>query len=136
VKNKPLVIGVGVAAVAIVVAAGVGGFFVYFGGSLVEYRLKTMAAEVSRQLPMRVDRYTEWTGIEAGPGKVCTYHYTVSVDPSELDLQLLERDVKQKALATPEMQPMFRAGVTIWYKYYDQSGKKFCEFSINRPQRK
>jgi hypothetical protein len=102
----------------------------FHSGRSVEDQIKQMAAETNKGLPKQIDALTRWDRVEAGPGKAYSYIYTVSKNLTDSEKQRLKQDVTGKALALPELQPTFSAGVTVWYKYYDTSGKSMLEFSV------
>lgn len=102
------------------------------GGSSVEAQIEKLAADLNKRLPMQVDPVTKWERVEAGPGKAYSYIYTVSQNLSDLEKQAVRNSTTRQALAAPEMRPIFAAGVTVWYKYYDSSGQKMLEFPVKK----
>ena len=68
----------------------------------------------------------------SGAGKQLSYFYTVTVNLTEEQKQSAKESVTRKALETPELQATLDAGVTIWYKYFDASGKPVFEFSVKK----
>ncbi|MGA2501391.1 MAG: hypothetical protein ABSH20_26930 [Tepidisphaeraceae bacterium] len=124
-------IGAGIVAFVVAYRLAFNGTSRFFGGST-ETRLQQMAAKLNQKLPMQVDSATRWDRVEAGPGKTYSYIYTVNIGLSADQKTQLQNSVGQRALASPEMKPIFDAGVVVWYKYLDQSGNKVLEFSVRR----
>ncbi len=103
-----------------------------FGGGSVEQQLEEAAAKANLQLPQQLDEVTRCERVEAGPGKRMSYIYTLSVDFDNDQQKLLTEQATQRALVDPNLQPAFSAGVTLWYKYYDKSGKLMFEFPVRK----
>jgi hypothetical protein len=102
------------------------------GGNSIEKQIQKFADETNKTLPKQVDAITRWDRVEPGPGKSYSYVYTLSKQPTEQEKQTMTERVTRQALATPDLQATFAAGVTVWYKYYDQSGRKLLEFSVKK----
>jgi len=98
----------------------------------VERQIERFASETNKRLPMQVDKFTRWERLEPGPGKTYSYIYTLSIVPTEEQKRVMRETVIRRALALPDMQATFAAGITVWYKYYDSSGKKVLEFSVKK----
>jgi len=132
--NSKKVVGavLGVVAFAVAYAVAFNAAKGRFGGKSVERELETMAAELSKRLPMQVDPVTRWDRVEVGPGKSYAYIYTLSQDLTPAEKTALQQRVTSQALASQEMKPIFQAGVTVWYRYYDKAGNKVQEFSVQR----
>ena len=116
--------------IAFLVASGV--INLPFRAGKVERQISQFAAEMNKRLPMQVDEFTRWDRVEPGPGKAYSYIYTLSMDLTEEEKREVVENVTRRALDTPEMQATFAAGVTVWYKYFDTSGKKLLEFSVKK----
>ena len=99
------------------------------GGSI-EQDIEKMAVDFNRRLPKQVDAITRLDRIEAGPGRAYAYVYTLGRDLSDSDKQQIREATTRQALALPELQPTFKAGVTVWYKYFDGAGNKVLEFPV------
>ncbi len=99
-------------------------------GSSVEQDIEEMTVELNKRLPQQIDAITRLERLEAGPGKAYSYVYTLLQNVTDAQKQQVRETTTRKALATPEMQPMFKAGVTVWYKYFDATGKKVLEFPV------
>jgi hypothetical protein len=126
-------------AVGLVVAvvAGIVAYYVAFHGvkglfPSVESKIDAMVTDLNKRLPMQVDPVTRWDRVEREQGKSFSYIYTVTTPLTDEQKRDLRSGVSQRALAAPEMKPIFDAGVTVWYKYYDPGGKKVLEFSVKR----
>lgn len=91
-----------------------------------------MADEMNKSLPKQIDPVTRLDRVEAGPGKQYSYIYTLSMNLTDQQKQAIQSTTTAKALTTPEMQSIFAAGVTIWYKYYDAKGTKLLEFPVKK----
>lgn len=105
----------------------------FFGGNVpIERQLEKVAQEANKQLPKQLDVVTRCERVEAGPGKRMSYIYTLSVDFDDDQQKLLTEQTTQRALVDPNLQPAFSAGVTLWYKYYDKSGKLMFEFPVRK----
>jgi hypothetical protein len=87
---------------------------------------------MNRQLPKQIDAFTRWDRVEAGPGKSYSYMYTIGKTLSESEKRGLQAQITSRALATPEMKPIFDDGVTVWYKYHDGAGQQQLAFSVKR----
>ncbi len=122
--------GVIVAVVAYVVAYN--GVRMLSGGRSVERQIEKLASDMNKQLPMQVDEMTRLDRVEPGPGKTYSYIYTISKDLTDQEKQAVQESTTRRALAAPEMQTIFSAGVTVWYKYHDAAGKKLLEFSVKK----
>jgi hypothetical protein len=131
--NAKKVLGVvgGVVAFAVAYVIAFHGTKSFFGGS-VESKIQSMATELNKQLPRQLDPLTRWDRVEAGPGKDFSYFYTIGKNLTEGEQQSLKDNVTRQTLSSPEMKPVFDAGVTVWYKYFDKDGKKVFEFSVKR----
>ena len=129
-KTLGAVVGAISALVAYLTVSGV--ILLPFGGNSIERQIETFATDTNKRLPMQFDKVTRWDRVEAGPGKAYSYIYTLSMVPTEEQKRVLVETITRKALATPDMQPIFAAGVTVWYKYYDSSGKKLIEFPVKK----
>jgi hypothetical protein len=105
----------------------------FFSSNSVESQIAAVAKEMNRQLPKQVDQITRLDRVEAGAGKSYSYIYTVTVTGlTEQQKQCIIENTTRQALAAPAMQTIFAAGVTVWYKYYDSSGKKLYEFPVKK----
>jgi len=100
-------------------------------GATVEEELQKMADEINAHLPQEIDETTRLDRIVAGPGKMYAYHYTIRTQLDDEQKQQLREVVAQQALATKEMRPIFNAGVTVWYKYFDSQGRSIVEFPVS-----
>ena len=104
-----------------------------FSHITVEKKIEKMVVELNKQLPMQVDEVTRWDRAEAGPGKSYSNIYTLSLDQlSKEQEQMLKEGVTHKLLALPETKAVLDQGVTIWFKYYDASGKLLLEFPVSQ----
>jgi hypothetical protein len=101
-------------------------------GNSPEGQIERFANEANKTLPKQLDEFTRWDRVEAGPGKAYSYIYTITKSLTDSEKQSLKENVSRQALATPEMQAIFAAGITVWYKYYDTSGKCVVEFSVKK----
>ncbi len=101
-------------------------------GNSVERQVQQMADEMNKSLPKQIDPVTRLDRVEAGPGKQYSYIYTLSMNLTDQQKQAIQSTTTAKALTTPEMQSIFAAGVTIWYKYYDAKGTKLLEFPVKK----
>jgi hypothetical protein len=99
-------------------------------GLSVESQLENMAKKVNAGLPKQNDAVTRWDRVEAGPGKTCTYIYTLSINLDDSQKEEVKRTVTAKIKAIPEMKTFLDAGITVWFKYRDASGKSILEFSV------
>jgi hypothetical protein len=99
-------------------------------GDSIEQDIEKMAADLNKRLPQQVDAATRLERIEAGPGKAYSYVYTLGANLTDSQKQQVRETVTHNALSTPDMQPMLRAGVTVWYKYFDATGNKVLEFPV------
>lgn len=97
-----------------------------------DQRLQAVADEVNKTVPKQIDSATRLDRAVAGPGKTLSYVYTVNRALNDADKKGLTESVSRKSLATPEMQWMYDAGVTVWYKYNDPAGKPVLEIPVKR----
>jgi hypothetical protein len=118
------------ALVAILVARDV--IHLPFGSNSVESKIERFVTEANKGLPRQIDEFTRWDRVEAGPGKAYSYIYSVTKDITNAEKQVLKENVSRQALAMPDLQATFAAGVTVWYKYYDPAGKCVLEFSVKK----
>jgi hypothetical protein len=118
------------AAIAFLVVSGV--IPSPFGSNSVESRIEKFASETNKGLPIQIDQVTRWDRVEPGPGKAYSYIYTLSRNLTEAEKSAMIDNTTRKALAASDMQATFAAGVTVWYKYYDASGKEIFEFSVKK----
>jgi len=93
------------------------------GNSPIELSLQQIARDANKNSPKWLDAVTRLDRIEAGPGKTISYIYTATRDLPEQQKQGFSEDIAHRALADPKMQAILSAGVTVWYKYYDMSGR-------------
>jgi hypothetical protein len=78
-----------------------------------------------------MDAVTRWERVEAGPGKSCSYIYTVSTKLTVEQTTEIAKSIRAKLRAEPGMKPFFDAGVTINFKYLDTAGKPVFILPIN-----
>jgi Zn-dependent protease len=98
----------------------------------VERRIARYASESNKHLPMQIDKVTRLDRVEPGPGKSYSNVYTLSQGLTEAQKRALTENTTRRALASPQMQATFAAGITVWYRYYDTSGRKLLEFSVKK----
>lgn len=130
-------------AIFIVIAAFLGtmhGMFpnaVRFPGSgdRIEREIDQMIQFLNRDAPKQVAPDVRLERVERRPGRSYAYIYTLSSEMSESRKPQVQADITRAVLATPEMQPMLNAGVTIWYKYYDRNGQVALEFPVSAASR-
>ncbi|MFZ1935884.1 MAG: hypothetical protein WCB27_10205 [Thermoguttaceae bacterium] len=99
----------------------------------VEQRLEKVAADLNKNIPRQMDAVTRIDRVEAGPGRSLSYKYTISKTLTDAQKTQLKQTVTRQALNNAQMQPLFDAGVTFCYKYYDSTGKSMLEFSVSKP---
>jgi hypothetical protein len=99
----------------------------------VEQRLEKVAADLNKNMPRQMDAVTRIDRVEAGPGRSLSYKYTISKTLTDAEKAQLKQHVTRQALDNAQMQPLFDAGVTFWYKYYDSAGTSMLEFSVSKP---
>jgi hypothetical protein len=120
-------------AVALAVAT-LGAYFAFFHGDPVESRIQRLADQTNKLLPIQVDSDIRFDRVEAGPGRKCSFIYTVRRVPrndlSDEDMQSYKDYVIRNALADHTSQALLADGVTFWFRYFDTSGKQVCEFSV------
>ncbi len=129
-KTAGGVAGAVAALVAYLVA--IGAINLPFGGHSVEHEIEEFAADANKDLPWQIDELTRWDRVEPGPGKAYSYIYTLSEQLTEEEKRTIREITTGEALAAPDMQATFEAGVTVWYKYYDTSGTKVLEFAVKK----
>jgi hypothetical protein len=103
-----------------------------FGQNSVESQIERFANEANKGLPKQIDEFTRWDHVEPGPQKSYSYIYTINRDLTPTEKESLKETVSRTALAMPDLQATFAAGVTVWYRYYDSSGKCVLEFSVKK----
>jgi Zn-dependent protease len=103
-----------------------------FQTALAERSIARYASESNKRLPMQLDKITRWERVEPGPGKSYSNVYTLSKVLTETQKRALTENTTRRALASPEMRTTFAAGITVWYRYYDTSGRKLLEFSVKK----
>ncbi len=126
-------IGLIVATIVGATAFGLSKYYVseFFGGS-VESKIEKLAREMNQKLPQQIDEVTRLDRVDAGPGKSYAYNYTVSIELSDAEKRQIQENITREVLAKAEMKPIFDAGVTVWYRYFDAKGAKVLEFSVRR----
>ncbi|MGD0517221.1 MAG: hypothetical protein ABSA26_06760 [Thermoguttaceae bacterium] len=110
----------------------VNGWKLPFFGDSVEQKIEKFANDTNKILPKQIDAFTRWDRVEAGPGKSYSYVYTLSRKLSDPEKQDITKKVTARALAMPDMQATFAAGVTVWYKYYDDAGNIVLAFPVKK----
>lgn len=83
-------------------------------------------------MPKQMDPVTRWERVEAGPEKSCSYVYTVNKSLTDAEKQAVRDSVTSKVATLPDMQRLLAAGATVWFKYYDPSGKSVLEFPVKK----
>ena len=99
-------------------------------GASTEQDIEKMVADFNTRLPWQIDAVTRLDRLEVLPGNAYSYCYTLNTNLTDAQKQQLQETTARKALAAPDMQPIFKAGVTVWYKYFDSAGKKVLEFPV------
>jgi Zn-dependent protease len=103
-----------------------------FQNTLAERSIARYASESNQHLPRQIDKVTRLDRVEPGPGKSYSMVYTLSQGLTEAQKRALTENTTRRALASPEMRTTFAAGITVWYRYYDTSGRKLLEFSVKK----
>jgi len=101
-------------------------------GVSVEQQIQKAASEMNKRMPIQVDEATRCDRVKAGPGKAFSYVLAVNKELSDHEKRELKESMTRLALATPEVQSLFEAGVMVWCECYDTSGNKLCEFSLRK----
>jgi Zn-dependent protease len=99
---------------------------------LLEFKIEELARDANKDLPRWIDEVTRLDRIEPGPGKAFSYVYTVTRDMPEEQKPAMVENSTRRTLAAAEMQGIFSAGVTVWYKYYDTSGGLLLAFPVKK----
>jgi hypothetical protein len=100
-----------------------------------EKALSSIANEINRDSPKRLDEWTQFTGAVAGPGKTFTYKYTASV-PEGTDIAAfkgrLDAHISHSWDTDRDNNPIefYEMGVEICYDYKDAEGRSL--FVIRR----
>jgi Zn-dependent protease len=102
------------------------------GNRSIEFQIEQLARNTNKHLPKWIDPITRFDRVETGPGKTISFIYTLTRDLTEEQKQAFKQDSIRRALAVPDMQATYSAGVTVWYKYYDPSGKIVLEFPVTK----
>jgi Zn-dependent protease len=102
------------------------------GSNSVELQIERFASDMNKRLPQQIDEFTRWERVEPGPGKSYSYVYTVSKDLTEEQKREGKEIMTRRMLANADMQATFAAGITIWLKYYDPSGRKVLGFPVKK----
>jgi hypothetical protein len=133
-KKKPQYDTLKIIGIVCAVIAGLGAIGRTTGllSGSIESQMKKVEKKLNRDLPEQIDHLTRLDRVKAGPGKNFSYIYTVDKSVSRTDLRNLKPEVKRLVFANKETRRILDAGVTLWYKYSDKSGKKLYEFSIKR----
>ena len=93
-----------------------------------EEALSSIANEINRDCPKRLDEWTQIVGAVAGPGKKFTYKYTVSV-PEGTDIAAwksrLDAHISHSWDTDRDNNPveMYEMGVEICYDYRNADGR-------------
>ena len=88
--------------------------------------LSQTASELNQQLPMMVDRETQWDSAFAGPGKLFSYNYTlVNYSASQIDGSQFSQDMYPMLVnvicTNPATKFFPENGVMLNYNYYDNA---------------
>lgn len=102
------------------------------GNYSIELKIEQLARDFNKRLPKWIDDVTRLDRVDAGPGKTISYIYTVTRDLPEEQKQAFREDTTRRALAAPDMQAIYSAGITVWQKYYDTSGKLVLQFPVKK----
>jgi len=100
-----------------------------------EQRLRRIAAEVNRSVPVMIDKETELTAVEGHEGMLIYNYRLVPYSVRQLDHQKFAAGVKQKvaqgACNAPETRDDFlKQGVTLRYSYFDKNKQHIATVDV------
>ncbi|WCL55758.1 hypothetical protein [Gimibacter soli] len=129
-----------IAAVAATIGAIAGSFIVnkLFEDSNnpdLEVQVAEAAAELRKQLPMKVDDQTTLQSVVSA-GNSFVYHYTVSVNGSDVDLPTFSATMQKQLTAyvceSPTMAPSVKKGVEYIYIHMSADAVRLSEVAIDK----
>lgn len=90
--------------------------------------LKDAAKELNAEAPMVIDEYTRLDSAAAVGKTKLIYYYTLkAVEKSEIDLDTMQKYMKQAVVegfeSNPEMKAFRDHDITLSYNYYDKNGE-------------
>jgi len=90
--------------------------------------LTRAAIEVNKKLPMPVDAETRLDMVEAGPGNIFTYDYSLpNKSKAEVDIQTLRQSLRLQIIenykTSGQMKSFRDRNIEVHYKYKDKNGE-------------
>lgn len=93
------------------------------------------AAELRKQLPMKVDEYTTLQNALSS-GKTLVYHYVIAADAIDVDNQSFRTEVNEilnkNVCGSEGMLKVIRAGGSYVYQYVSQDGASIAQFRFDK----
>lgn len=100
--------------------------------------LADAALEMQKELPMQLDEFTTLEKANVNELDI-TYSNRLALDASSLTQEQLSEiesnirsDVELRACYNTDMQPLFDAGVTYYYEYYDEYNSPVAYVSLDK----
>lgn len=98
-----------------------------FSDADVTDKLKKMAVKINQEAPMRLDDMTRMDRVSVGPGRLVTYHNTITTMRSgEVNLEAFRgqfsSEMRRKICASSDLATLRRVGVTMVYAYSGSEG--------------
>jgi hypothetical protein len=100
-----------------------------------EKQLEMAATETNKSCPKMIDETTRLDKVEAFPGKIFQYNYTlINTKKEELDSTVFDSLMREQLLggvkASPELKIFRDNQVTLIYNYSDKEGMVACKITI------
>jgi hypothetical protein len=139
-KNKPSVMKIIVATIGTVSIAlstvGCASFVKEVTDKGIEQSLAQTSSEMSRKLPMMIDKGTRLDAVTPAPNKTLMYKYTlVDATKSGIDVAKVQKTLKPAILeaykTNPEMQKLRAAEISLKFQYYDKNGAFITDVEVH-----
>lgn len=134
-KTTGIIVGVAAFIVAFSVAYFVSSNLFSSKDSSIVKEMKKAVVEINGIAPMQVDEYTRLDSASVIEENGFAYHYTLfHLTKDEVDLDTVVKYVRpeviQRVRTNPDMKFFRDNEITVFYKYYDKSGKYVTEIGV------